>query len=163
MALTKQEKRVFAVPALIALILLGVVGYNWYISSQNRELQELIEKMNYQIRADQATLQSLQKMNERERVYLQYQLDEWIPIFQNSLEVKLYLTQKVKSALNSVGAKEKDWELRPSETTTKPYLSEYHLEALFPTYTALVQHLKGLIKNKLPLLFGKAKTTYLLS
>jgi len=149
MALTKQEKRVFAVPALIALILLGIIGYNWLISSQNRKLQQLIEKTNYQVKADQAKLQWLQKMRGEEKVYLQYRLNEWIPIFQNLLEVKLYLSQRVESVLNSVGAKEKDWELKPSEITKKPILSEFHLDALFPSYSALVKFIQD-IENTTP-------------
>ena len=152
MALTKQEKRAFAVPALIGLLLIGLVGYNWHLSFQNRKLNEMIEKIDTRIREIQNTFKSLEKMEKEEKFYFQYRLNDWIPIFRNILEVKLYLTKKVKRVLDSVGAQEKDWEWIPLEEETKPLLSEYHLEALFPSYSALVQFIQEMENSIPPLL-----------
>lgn len=150
--LTKHIKTEFFLPGLLLLMLIGIAGYNWYILSEGKAVQAFIEKTHAQIRADQTTLQLFEKMNQDKKIYLYYKLDEWIPIFQNFLEAKLFFSAKVAEALKSTGALEKEWELNTPDLTTKPYLGEFCLEAVFPSYNALVEFLKAMEESVPPLL-----------
>lgn len=152
MALTNKEKKAFLLPVLISLLLIGLGVYNGYTSTRNREIQELLEKTTSQIRTNQEKFQVLKELEGKENFYFPYRLDDWIPLFQNSLEVRLYLTQKIKSGLDSVGAKERELAWGTLETTTSPFQSQLVLEALFPSYAAFMKFLEEMEKNKPPLL-----------
>ncbi|MBN2468268.1 MAG: hypothetical protein JXD19_08965 [Deltaproteobacteria bacterium] len=153
MMLTKLEKRNLIVPVALALLLLGVGAYMWHLSDQNRALQELITKTSLRINKDRATLDSLQDFDEKERIYLEFRLDDWIPVFRNGEEVKLFLTKKVEEALASVAAKEEDWQWIPSEIPPDPsHTGAFHLQALFPSYAALVVFIESLEEGVPPLL-----------
>lgn len=158
MALTNKEKKAFILPTFLALILVGLVVYNEHTSSQNREIQALLEKTKAQIRIGQETMKSLKGLKEKEKLYRQYQLDDWIPLFQNPLEVKLFLSQKIKSGLDAVGAKEKNlmWVTREN-TTQKPLQSQFVLEVLFPSYFALMKFLEDVETSKPPLIPDKVE------
>jgi hypothetical protein len=152
MVLTKSEKKALAVPVLMALVIMGVLGYNWHLSSQAEILQEMIDKTGAKIREGRSTLQSLEGLDEKELFSLQYQLDEWIPLFENFVEAKLCLTRKVHAALCAVGAEEKDWILSPSDAGTTPFLGTVQLDALFPSYAALLRFIGEMEDSPPPLL-----------
>jgi len=152
MALTKLEKRSLAVPMLVALVLIGVLGYNGYLSSQADIVQKMIDRTKTQIQAGRSTLQSLNELEEKELFSLQYQLDEWIPVFQNFVAAKLYLTQKAHAALSAVGATEKDRAVSPSEVETAPFLGTFRLDACFPSYAALLRFIGEMEDTPPPLL-----------
>lgn len=157
MALTKQEKTAFVLPALLAAILMGSMGYNWSLIAQLDELQARTRTMTSQIRADRLTVQTFESIKRKERAHLTFALDEWIPLVQNSLELKLFLSEKVNNALESVGAVQKEWDLRPADSTKKPHLCECYLEALFPSHAALVHFLKDIEEHAPPLLAQTAE------
>jgi hypothetical protein len=161
MPLSKQEKNVFIVPIVFALLILGLVGYNRSLSSQNRAFQELITKNDSRISQDQENIRALQQMGEKENFYLRYRLDDWIPFFENPLEVKLFLTQKVRNALSLVGGKEKSLGWKSLDSKTQPHQTEFTLEAVFPSYTALLEFVEAMEKGKpslLPKQLGVNKT-----
>ncbi|HJX30897.1 MAG TPA: hypothetical protein VJ624_03485 [Thermodesulfobacteriota bacterium] len=158
MVLTNKEKRAFILPVCIALLLVGLVVYNGHTSSQNQEIQALLEKTKAQIRTDQETVTSLKEFKEKEKLYFHYRLDDWIPLFQNPLELQLYLTKKITSSLDAVGAKGKDLTWVTSEHTSRqPLQNQFVLDVLFPSYTALMSFLEEVEKNKPPLLIQKVE------
>lgn len=152
MPLTNPEKRALAVPVLMALVLIGVLGYNGYLSSQADTLREMLDRTNAAIEEGRSTLGALVELDEKELFSLQYRLNDWIPLFQNAVEVKLYLTQKIHGALSAVGAIQKDWELTPWEAESKPHLSTLRVDASFPSYAALLRFIREMEDTPPPLL-----------
>jgi hypothetical protein len=151
MALTKPEKKAFLIPALLTVILISTMGYNFSLLAELDELQARNMTMTGQLREDLLTVQTLESIRQKERDHLTFALDEWIPLVQNSLQLKLYLSERVKNALEAVGAVQKEWDLNPDDTN-KPHLCRCYLEALFPSHAALVDFLKDIEEHAPPLL-----------
>jgi len=144
MNLTSKEKKAFILPSILALILLGLLIYNHHTLSLNQKIQLELNQIQSNIFSGQQTLSSIQKIAGKEKLYAQYQLDQWIPLFHNLLEVKLFIGQKVTSGLAKVKGKEKNL-LWITNETPKPHsflIGQFSLEAIFPSYLACQNFLK---------------------
>ena len=152
MALTKEEKKVLVLPVLIALLIVGAGGYAWHLTARVTLMQEMIERTRLQIEENREHLHALKGFEQQEQFHHQYRLDEWIPMFDNKLAVGLFLTEKTQHVLDSVGAVQKNWKLTTPEASVNPFIAEFNLVAVFPSYEALVQFLRQMEETPPPLL-----------
>ena len=152
MVLTKDEKIALILPIVLALLIIGVAGYSKHLSSRQKLVHQMIMQTNTKINADQEHLYALQDFAESERFHHQYRLDEWIPLFNNTLEVDLFLTQKIQRGLSAVGATKEDCNLQIPQAVTTPRIGEFHVQAFFPSYPALLEFLRAMEESPPPVL-----------
>ena len=144
MVLTRDEKIALVLPILLALLIAGVAIYSKHVSSRQQLIHEMIVRTNTRINADQERLYALQDFAESERFHHQYRLNEWIPMFNNPLEVELFLNQKTQRGLSAVGAKKADCNFEIPQSVTTPRIGEFYVHAIFPSYQALVTFLRAM-------------------
>lgn len=151
-ALTKDEKIALVLPIVLAILIAGVAGYGKHISSRQKLVHDMIRRTNIKINANHDELFALQGFAESERFHHQYRLDTWIPVFNNTLEAELFLAQKIHRGLRAVGGKKEDYtfEIPPAEAS--PRIGEFHVQAFFPSYPALVTFLRAMEESPPPAL-----------
>ena len=149
MALTDKEKRQFLAPALLGVLLLVVILFNWYLSSHNRELQVLLHQTNAEITENQVALTSLEDLDVHEAIHSLYRLNDWIPLFSNEVAVRLYIHQRLSRSLGSASAREIQLSWSSSEQSDTPNYTDFILTATFPSFGAMIQFLEQ-IENTIP-------------
>lgn len=150
--LTRNEKKLLIVPSCLGAAILALLAYSVHLAAEQDALRDHVLRLNRGISQDVQHLREVQDFARDEQRLRLYEIDQWLPAFDNILEVRLYASQKALQELSAVGAVYQDWDLSDPADGSRPHIAEFHLTAVFPSYTALVMFLEAVEETPPPLL-----------